>query len=74
LDLWDFFILCVQWLLRQQDGQPFRAVVQANPSRIMNLATGPNKVPNAVYLPCFFVTVWIVLYFAVICCWCVHFL
>jgi len=42
-----FFILYVQWLLRQQDGQPFRAVVQANPSRIMNLATGPNKVRNA---------------------------
>jgi len=38
------FVVRVQWLLRQPEGQPFRAVVQANHSRIMNLATGPNKV------------------------------
>jgi len=38
----------MQWLLRQQDGQPFRAVVQASPARIMNLANGSNKVRNAV--------------------------
>lgn len=40
--------VCVQWLLRQPEGKPFRAVVQANPSRIMNLATGPNKVSRDV--------------------------
>ena len=44
------FVLCLQWLLRQPEGQPFRTVVQTNPARIMNLATAPNKVLNVIFV------------------------
>jgi len=57
----------VQWLLRQQEGQPFRAVVQANPTRIMNLATGPTKVGSTCCFDSFFVEHFLYLCHHILC-------